>query len=212
MSLETERRLMVERQLRGRGIRDERVLAAMGALPREKFVPENARPYAYRDEPLPIGSGQTISQPYMTALMAQSLELAGSETVLEVGGGCGYHAAVLAALAARVVTIERVPELAAMARRNLADLANVLVVEADGSLGFAELAPFDAITVAAASADIPPALIEQLKDSGRLVIPVGSSVEQELRVVRKEGGALRWQVAAQCRFVPLIESPESKRD
>ena len=212
MSFEIQRALMVERQLRGRGIRDERVLAAMGALPREKFVPEPTRPYAYSDEPLPIGSGQTISQPYMTALMAQSLELTGTETVLEVGGGSGYHAAVLAALAARVVTIERVAELAEMARRNLAGLANVLVVEADGSLGYPELAPFDAITVAAASLEIPPALLEQLKEPGRLVIPIGSSVEQELRVVRKEGGALRWRVAAQCRFVPLIESPESKRD
>ncbi|HVX66238.1 MAG TPA: protein-L-isoaspartate(D-aspartate) O-methyltransferase [Bryobacteraceae bacterium] len=205
MSYETQRGLMVERHLRARGIRDERVLAAMGSIARELFVPERYRAHAYDDEPLPIGEGQTISQPFMTALMAQLLRLTGTENVLEVGAGCGYSAAVLGALAARVVTIERVPELAEMARRNLAAFANVLVVKGDGSAGYAPLAPFDAISVAAASAEVPPALEQQLADPGWLVIPVGPENEQELRVVRKAGGVVESRVATHCRFVPLIE-------
>jgi protein-L-isoaspartate(D-aspartate) O-methyltransferase len=206
MNYEIQRGLMVERQLRARGIRDERVLAAMGSIARELFVPEAHRAHAYDDEPLPIGQGQTISQPFMTALMAQLLRLAGTENVLEVGGGCGYSAAVLGALAARVVTIERVPELAEMARRNLARTPNVVVVEGDGSLGYAPLAPFDAISVAAASEDVPAALEEQLADPGWLVIPVGPEEEQELRVGRKAAGFIEWRVATHCRFVPLIET------
>ncbi len=209
MSFEEQRRLMVERQLRARGIWDERVLAAMGSIPRETFVPERQRAHAYGDEPLPIGCGQTISQPYITALMVQSLELKGSETVLEVGAGCGYHAAVLGALAARVITIERVPELAAMARWNLADVANVTVIEGDGSLGYPDLAPYDAISVAAATSEVPALLLDQLKDPGRMVIPVGAIEEQELRVAHKAAGALSWRVVAFCRFVPLIESEGS---
>jgi protein-L-isoaspartate(D-aspartate) O-methyltransferase len=210
VNYEIQRRLMVEHQLLGRGIRDERVLAAMGSIPRELFVPERERPNAYGDEPLPIGQGQTISQPFMTALMAQLLHLRGTENVLEVGGGCGYSAAVLGALAARVVTIERLPELAEMARRNLAEAANVVVVEGDGSLGYPALAPFDAISVAAASAEIPAALEAQLADPGWLVIPVGPSDEQELRVVHKAGGAVEWHVATHCRFVPLIEAVDGE--
>ncbi len=203
---------MVERQLRGRGIFDERVLAAMGSIPREEFVPERERAYAYTDEPLPIGAGQTISQPYITALMVQALALTGSENVLEVGGGSGYHAAVLAALVAHVITIERLPELAAMARHNLAATPNVTVSEGDGSLGCPEHAPFDAISVAAAAAAIPAPLIDQLRDPGRLVIPVGSQEEQELRLICKEGGELHWRVVAHCRFVPLIESSGYEQD
>jgi protein-L-isoaspartate(D-aspartate) O-methyltransferase len=201
-----QRRTMVSRQLRGRGIRDERVLQAMLAIPREEFVPEDARAGAYSDEPQGIGYGQTISQPYMTALMAQSLELRGTETVLEVGAGCGYHAAVLGALAARVVTVELTPELAAMARENLertGRLANVTVIAGDGSLGYPEQAPYDAISVAAAAGDVPRALLEQLRDPGRMVIPVGPHSDQELRVLRKAGGEIDWHVAAYCRFVPL---------
>jgi protein-L-isoaspartate(D-aspartate) O-methyltransferase len=204
-----QRRLMVSRQLRGRGIRDERVLRAMLEIPREEFVPEDNRGSACSDEPLGIGYGQTISQPYMTALMAQCLELDGTETVLEVGSGCGYHAAVLGALAARVITVELVPELAAMARENLAKTGrsgNITVIAGDGSLGYAGEAPYDAISVAAAAAEIPRALIEQLKDSGRLVIPVGPFADQELRVVRKRDGEIDWHVAAYCRFVPLREA------
>jgi len=204
-----QRRMMVSRQLRGRGIRDERVLTAMLEIPREEFVLEDNRSTAYSDEPLGIGYGQTISQPYMTALMAQCLELDGTETVLEVGSGCGYHAAVLGALAARVITVELIPELAAMARENLASagrLGNITVIAGDGSLGYPPEAPYDAISVAAAAAAIPRALIEQLKDRGRMVIPVGPFADQELRVVRKRGGEIDWHVAEYCRFVPLREA------
>jgi protein-L-isoaspartate(D-aspartate) O-methyltransferase len=204
-----KRRMMVERQLRARGIHDERVLAAMLEIPREEFVPERDRGAAYLDEPVSIGHGQTISQPYMTALMAQCLEIEGTEKVLEVGAGCGYHAAVLGALAARVIAIELIPELAEMARENLQRTGrarNITVVTGDGSLGYPEEAPYDAISVAAAAGDIPRALLDQLKDPGRLVIPVGSHWEQELRVVRKEGGRIDWRVATYCRFVPLREA------
>lgn len=201
-----QRRLMVERQLRARGIRDERVLAAMLEIPREEFIPSPYRGASYADDPAPIGHGQTISQPYMVALMAQCLELAGTETVLEVGAGCGYHAAVLGALAARVITIELTPELAEMARQNLEKTgcaANITVICGDGSKGWPECAPYDAISVAAATPETPPALIEQLKEGGRMVIPVGGGWEQELRVLRKQEGAITWRVATFCRFVPL---------
>jgi protein-L-isoaspartate(D-aspartate) O-methyltransferase len=201
-----ERREMVEKQLRRRGIRDARLLAAMGGIPREQFIPPESRLLAYRDEPIPIGWGQTISQPYMTALMAATLELKGTETVLEVGAGSGYAAAVLGMLAASVVTVEIVPELAEQARANLRRTAcgsNVRVVEGDGSMGFAEAAPYDAISVAAGAPDIPAALLDQLRDPGRLVIPVGEHRDQELRVVSKRGGNLQSRVATLCRFVPL---------
>lgn len=209
------RRLMVERQLRGRGISDERVLAAMLEIPREEFVPEPQRESSYADEPASIGHGQTISQPYMTALMAQCLELSGTETVLEVGGGCGYHAAVLGALAARVITIELIPELARAARQNLESTGyahNIQVVNADGSQGYPEFAPYDAISVAAAASEVPPALIAQLKDQGRMVMPVGSSWDQELVVLRKSGGQVTSRVAAYCRFVPLREGARQEKD
>ena len=201
-----ERRKMVEAQLRRRGIHDERVLRAMREIPREEFVPAESRLLAYQDDPIHIGHGQTISQPYMTALMAESLELAGTETVLEVGGGSGYAAAVLGALAARVVTVEIIPALAQMARENLRRTgrdANVTVECGDGSLGYPEAAPFDAISVAAGAPQIPAALLDQLKDPGRLVIPVGDYGDQELRVVSKQHGRIDYRVAVLCRFVPL---------
>jgi len=203
---ETQRLQMVEQQLRRRGIHDERVLEAMAKIPREEFLPEKVRPWAYADEPLSIGYGQTISQPYMTALMAQALELKGAEKVLEVGTGCGYAAAVLANLAAKVITIEIVRELADTARRNLEAVGladKVMVVTGDGSRGYPDMAPYDAISVAAAAPNIPPALVDQLKDPGRLVIPVGSLSEQELVVLTKSGGKTKTRVAALCRFVPL---------
>ncbi len=203
---ETQRLQMVEQQLRRRGIHDERVLEAMAKIPREQFLPEKVRPWAYADEPLSIGYGQTISQPYMTALMAQALELKGAEKVLEVGTGCGYAAAVLANLAAKVITIEIVRELADTARRNLEAVGladKVMVVTGDGSRGYPDMAPYDAISVAAAAPNIPPALVDQLKDPGRLVIPVGSLSEQELVVLTKSGGKTKTRVAALCRFVPL---------
>jgi protein-L-isoaspartate(D-aspartate) O-methyltransferase len=202
----TERAEMVERQLRKRGIRDARVLSALGAIPREEFLPLESRVASYRDEPAGIGYGQTISQPYMTALMAQELELKGGETVLEVGAGSGYSAAVLGALAARVVAIELVPALAALAEQNLKKtgrLGNVTIVCGDGSKGWPELAPYDAISVAAAAPDVPAKLLEQLRDGGRLVIPVGDFLDQELRVIIKAEGEIRTRVSTHCRFVPL---------
>jgi protein-L-isoaspartate(D-aspartate) O-methyltransferase len=202
----TERRAMVERQLRARGIRDERVLRAMGEIPREEFVPADLRVMAYGDAPVQIGWGQTISQPYMTALMAQELELTGTETVLEVGAGSGYAAAVLGELAARVVAVEIVEALARQAKSNLDRAgrgANVTVADGDGGFGFAGFAPYDAISVAAAAPEIPVALLEQLRDPGRLVIPVGTRDDQELRVVTKRGEKIEHRVPTLCQFVPL---------
>ncbi len=203
---ELERREMVDSQLRRRGIRDERVLRVMEEIPREEFVAVDSRVLAYGDEPIHIGYAQTISQPYMTALMTELLELTGTEDVLEVGSGSGYHAAVLGALAATVVTIELVPGLARLARENLARTrrdANVLVIAGDGSIGYPQLAPYDAITVAAAAPEIPQSLLDQLKDPGRLVIPVGERSDQDLQVIWKRGGRLETRTATACRFVPL---------
>jgi protein-L-isoaspartate(D-aspartate) O-methyltransferase len=175
-------------------------------VPRERFVPYEERLMAYADAPVSIGFGQTISQPYMTALMAEALELTGAETVLEVGAGSGYAAAVLSRLAARVITVEVISALAAYARQNLTATGfaqNVTVIQGDGSLGYSPLAPYHAITVAAAAPEVPPALLKQLKDPGRLVIPVGDSTGQELRVITKRDGRLTTRVPTLCRFVPL---------
>jgi protein-L-isoaspartate(D-aspartate) O-methyltransferase len=201
-----ERQEMVEAQLRKRGIADERVLRAMREIPREEFVPQELRVLAYRDDPVQIGYAQTISQPYMTALMAQVLELTGTETVLEVGSGSGYAAAVLGALAARVISVEIIPALVGLARANLRRTrrdGNVTVVQGDGSMGYREGAPYDAISVAAGAPDVPMSLIEQLNDPGRLAIPVGNRDNQELRVVWKRAGRIESRVATQCRFVLL---------
>ena len=201
-----ERRRMVEKQLRRRGVHDPRVLEAMGQIPREEFIPPESRLLAYTDDPVAIGFGQTISQPYMTALMAALLDLTGTETVLEVGAGCGYAAAVLGKLAARVMALEIVPGLARMAEANLKRTGtggNVEVRAGDGSLGCAEWAPYDAISVAAAAPEIPASLLAQLRDPGRLVIPVGPRYDQELRVVTKRNGRIDYRVATLCRFVPL---------
>ncbi len=200
------REAMVARQIENRGIHDPRVLAAMRSIPRELFVPPENRHLSYGDEPVSIGYGQTISQPYITALMAECLELAGTETVLEVGAGCGYHAAVLGALAARVVTVEIVPELAEIARANLlaAGLgANVEAVCGDASLGWPEQAPYNAISVAAAAPEPPPQLLAQLTDPGTMVIPIGSYWEQELRVITKSLDKIHSRLATYCRLVPL---------
>ncbi len=203
---EAERRSMVEKQLRRRGIRDPRVLAAMLEIPREDFVPLESRVMAYQDDPIPIGYGQTISQPFMTALMAQELNLRGGESVLEVGTGCGYAAAVMGALAERVVTVEIVPGLAAMAEENLrrtGRAGNITVIAGDGSLGYAPHAPYAGVSVAAAAPAVPPALLEQLDDPGRLVIPVGSMEDQKLLVISRSGGRVERRVSTMCRFVPL---------
>jgi protein-L-isoaspartate(D-aspartate) O-methyltransferase len=198
---------MVEKQLRERGIRDQPVLKAMLMIPREEFVSLKDRHRAYSDAPIPIGYGQTITQPYMTALMAQTLNLEGHEKVLDIGTGSGYHAAVLGRLARRVISVERLPRLVALARANL-DRAgcgeNITVVGGDGSLGYPPEAPFDAISVAAGSPEVPAALLDQLRDPGRLVIPVGNRLDQELYFVQKEDGRIRSRTLTGCRFVPLV--------
>jgi protein-L-isoaspartate(D-aspartate) O-methyltransferase len=197
---------MVERQLRRRGISDERVLAAMGRVPRELFVPENMRRYAYDDSALPIGHRQTISQPFVVATICSLLALEGDERVLDVGAGSGYQAAVLAELAAEVVTIERIPALAEAARARLAEAGypEVEVRVGDGSTGVPEQAPFDGIAVAAAAPSVPSALYDQLSDGGRLVVPRGSRRGQELvLVVRTSSGPVERR-SIPVRFVPLV--------
>ena len=198
---------MVERQLRARGIDDERVLTAMARVPRELFVAEELRAHAYDDAALPIGGGQTISQPYMVARICSELSLRGDERVLDVGTGSGYQAAVLAELAAEVHSIERLPELETQARASLAAAGysdRVHVHAGDGTRGLPEQAPFAAIAVAAAAPGIPPSLYEQLEERGRLVVPVGGRSEQLLQVVVRspEGPAVLRTVP--CRFVPLL--------
>ena len=183
----TQRRSMVESQLRARGIRDERVLAAMFLVPRHEFVSEEYRDQAYEDHPIPIGEGQTISQPYIVAIMLEALALNPSDTVLEVGTGSGYQTALLAELTRQVYSVERHEALARTAQDTLARLGfnNVEVLVGDGSHGLPEHAPFDAIVVSAAAPQIPPPLFEQLREGGRMVIPVGPAHAQELQLVRK---------------------------
>ncbi len=201
---------MVERQLRARGITDERVLAAMGRVPREAFVPPALADRAYDDAALPIGGDQTISQPYMVAAMCELLELDGTERALDVGTGSGYAAAVLDELVARVVSVERIEALAERARAALAATGHeaVEVVVGDGSRGVASRAPFDAIAVAAATESVPPALVDQLAEGGRLVLPLGGPRGQRLvRVVLTEHGPEQTASLA-CRFVPLVEDDD----
>jgi protein-L-isoaspartate(D-aspartate) O-methyltransferase len=206
MPVPPERTRMVERQLRGRDIVDERVLETMERVPRELFVPEELRDRAFDDAALPIGAGQTISQPYMVARIAEELGLDGDERVLDVGTGSGYQAALLSELADEVYTIERIPELAEQARANLAAAGydNVVVHVGDGSRGLPEHAPYDAIAVAAAAPTFPQALYDQLRTGGRLVVPVGGRRGQRLEVVVRspEGPAVIRSVP--CRFVPLV--------
>jgi protein-L-isoaspartate(D-aspartate) O-methyltransferase len=200
------RQLMVDSQLRARGISDPRVLDAMLRVPRHLFVPEPYRSQAYEDHPLPIGEDQTISQPYIVARMLESLQLAPADKVLEVGTGSGYVTALLAELAAQVVSIERHPILAESARGVLAALAytNIQVVTGDGTLGLPAAAPFDAILVSAAAPEPPPALLAQLRDSGRMIIPVGSADSQQLQFIRMINGEQVVSLRELVRFVPLI--------
>jgi len=201
-----QREEMVKRQLIPRGITDKRVLDAFLCIEREKFVPPEVGKDAYKDFPLPIGEGQTISQPYMVALMTQCLELAGEEKVLEIGTGSGYQTAILALLAREVYSIERISSLAERAKRVLRELGyhNVKVFVGDGTLGLKEYAPYDRIIVTAGAKDIPPPLIEQLDEGGIIVIPVGYTYSQELMVARKEKGKISYQGVERCVFVPLI--------
>ena len=187
-------------------IKDRRVLDAFAHTPREAFVPMVSREFVYRDHPLPIGFGQTISQPYIVALMLQALSLNGSESVLEVGTGSGYQTALLAQLSARVVTVERVPELARDAQVRLDQLgfSNVRVESVEGELGYPELAPYDAIVVSAAAPRIPDLLMEQLVVGGKMVLPVGDRDMQDLKLIERRKGKPRVKGLAQCRFVPLI--------
>jgi protein-L-isoaspartate(D-aspartate) O-methyltransferase len=200
------RQLMVETQIKRRGVTDSRVLAAMGKVPRHRFIPRQLWEQAYNDYPLPIGEDQTISQPYIVALMTEALELKGSEKVLELGTGSGYQAAVLAELAAQVFTIERLPALAQTAKQVLAALGytNVQVRMADGTLGWLEEAPFDGILVTAGSPQVPPPLVDQLALAGRLVIPVGDRYTQTLTRVRRTLEGVKHEYLGGCRFVKLI--------
>jgi protein-L-isoaspartate(D-aspartate) O-methyltransferase len=200
------RRRMVVDQIRRRGVRDERVLAAMEEIPRHLFVPSAIRAKAYDDGPLPIGEGQTISQPFIVAEMTEALRLTGVEKVLEIGTGSGYQTAILAKLARRVVTVERIPSLASDAARRLRDLgfANVEFVTGDGTLGCPAHAPFDRILSAAASPSVPPPWLEQLEEGGIIVLPVGGRFSQDLMRVTKSGGKQRVEILGACIFVPLI--------
>lgn len=211
MSTETDgyaakRARMVEHQLRERDIRDPRVLAAMASVPREKFVPEHLHQEAYADGALPIGVGQTISQPYMVAATCQAAACTGGEHVLEVGAGSGYQAAVLSRIARSVVAIERIPELAELARTNLAaaGIDNVEVILGDGTMGYPLRAPYDCVLVAAGAPTVPDALREQLAEGGRLVIPVGRRDLQYLTIIEKQGGRYREMPGPACVFVPLV--------
>jgi len=197
---------MVERQLRRRGIEDERVLAAMGEVPRERLVGARQRRRAYADSALPIGHGQTISQPWIVAAICEGLALTGTEKVLEVGTGSGYSACVLSKLAREVITIERIEELAQEARKALAELeaTNVEVVVGDGSKGLPDRAPFEGIAVHATAPEAPSSLIEQLADGGRLVIPIATDRADMLTVFRRQGDELSGTSLGPCRFVPLI--------
>jgi protein-L-isoaspartate(D-aspartate) O-methyltransferase len=199
---------MVRRQLAARDIDDRRVLATMAAVPRECFVPPHLRDQAYADAPLPVGHDQTISQPYIVALMTQEARLDRHARVLDVGTGTGYQTAILARIARHVWTIERIAELARDAETRLANLGvrNVTSLIGDGALGHGEAAPYDAIVVAAAAPDPPPALLEQLAVRGRLVIPLGDRALQELTVVERTAAGFRHHQAGACRFVPLVSS------
>ena len=201
-----DRRLMVESQIRKRGITDEHVLLAMATVPRHEFVPAFWINQAYADEPLPIGHGQTISQPYIVAAMVASLALTGSEIVLEIGTGCGYQAAVVSLLAREIHTVEILPDLAQSASERLQRLgyANAHVHSGDGTLGWREFSPYDAILIAAAAPTVPEPLLQQLAEGGRLIAPVGEEDKQELQLITKREGKFSVKQGGPCRFVPLL--------
>jgi len=200
------RRAMVAHQLRNRGIYDERVLRAMEIVPRHEFVAPSLQRDAYDDNPVPIGEGQTVSQPYIVAYMLEMLEIAAENRVLEIGTGTGYQAALLGQLAREVFTMERVPTLFVTAKDNLERLGytNVKAIQGDGTRGLPEHAPYARIIVAAAAPDVPTPLFEQLAENGRMVIPVGPPDIQELLLIRKQDGTAISQKLEGCRFVPLV--------
>jgi protein-L-isoaspartate(D-aspartate) O-methyltransferase len=202
----TLRQRMVNEHLRARGITDQRVLEAMAEVPRHEFAPQRHRDQAYEDHPLPIGEGQTISQPYIVAIMLEALSLIASDRVLEVGTGSGYVTALLAQLTAEVISIERHRALADSGSEVLSRLGyqNVRVIVGDGSRGFAEAAPYNVIIVSAAAPHLPHELMDQLAEGGRLIIPVGWEDSQQLQLIEKRNGQLRTSLRELCRFVPLI--------
>ena len=206
INYEKERSRMVDEQIVNRGVKDERVLAVMRKIPRHEFLPEGIRGMAYNDNALPLGEGQTMSQPYMVALMTESLRLKGSERVLEIGTGSGYQAAVLAEMGEKVYTVERIKTLADKARTTLDRLGykSVAIKVYDGTYGWKEMAPFDAIIVTAGSPDIPAPLVEQLKEGGRMSIPVGDRYGQQLITVVKTAEGVTTERSIPCVFVPLI--------
>lgn len=197
---------MVEDQLRRRGLQDEAVLRAMSEVPRHEFIPESSRNESYEDCPVPIGEGQTISQPYIVAAMISALQVSSSQKVLEVGSGTGYEAAVLSRLAAEVFTIERHPSLAEKSREILKHLGyeNVTVITGDGTRGLPEHAPYDRIIVAAAAPSVPDPLLQELAENGRMIMPVGSPEMQYLKLMRKSQGEFFTSSLEGCRFVPLV--------
>jgi protein-L-isoaspartate(D-aspartate) O-methyltransferase len=201
-----ERKAMVTHQIAARGIRDLRVLAAMEEIPRHLFIPPPYDRAAYEDNPLPIGNGQTISQPYIVALMTDLLHPKATDNVLEIGAGSGYQAAILSRLVRRLTTIERISPIASLARKNLNTLgiSNAVVVEGDGTLGYPENAPYDGIMITAATPEVPLPLIEQLAEGGTLVAPVGGHDLQELVTIRKVHGSITREYHGGVRFVPLI--------
>jgi protein-L-isoaspartate(D-aspartate) O-methyltransferase len=203
--LATQRQQMVETQMIARGISDPATLEAMGTVPRHEFLPMRLRHEAYADYPLPIGHGQTISQPYIVAFMTEAIAPQAGEKILEIGAGSGYQAAILAAMGADVYTIEIVAPLAEMARQTLERLGydKAQVLHADGFRGWPEEAPFDAIIVTCAPDRIPPPLIEQLRDGGRMIIPVGGGMSQELLLLRKKGDQIEQESVLPVRFVPM---------
>jgi len=213
LGFEAERERMVQQQIEARGVRDERVLAALRAVPRHRFVPEDLAGAAYDDGPLPIGHGQTISQPYIVAVMTELLAPGQDDVVLDVGTGSGYQAAVLSRLVKRVYSIEILPELASSARERLAALGytNVDVITGDGWAGLAAHAPFDGILVAAAPPEVPKALLDQLALGGRLVIPVGQW-EQDLRVYERTRSGIDQRSLFGVRFVPLVHGRDEEAD
>jgi protein-L-isoaspartate(D-aspartate) O-methyltransferase len=205
------RQRMVDAQLRARGVADERVLNAMARVPRHEFAPEPYRGEAYEDHPLPIAEGQTISQPYIVALMLGALALSPGDRVLEVGTGSGYVTALLAELAAQVISVERHAALADSARELIARMGytNARIIVGDGALGFPECAPYDAIIVSAAAPDVPPTLLAQLAEGGRMIIPIGPPDFQQLQLIRMVDGRPRITLRELCRFVPLISGEPS---